>query len=130
MGEVHNAIRILFSWVQRNSRKRGAEMTYLPLTELLAGVAEEAAELAQAALKLHRVLDGTNPTPKSYVDAIRDFEEEIADVQLYLERISYNKMHVTDVKKIKAERWKTRLSNNNKTEQKFAPHCTNGCDKV
>ena len=105
-------------------------MQYLPLTELLAGVAEEAAELAQAALKLRRVLDGTNPTPKSYTDAILDFEEEIADVQLYLDRIAYNKTHVADVKKIKAERWKTRLSNNNKTEQKFAPQCTNGCDKV
>lgn len=105
-------------------------MIYLPLTELLAGVAEEAAELAQAALKLRRVLDGTNPTPKSYVDALRDFEEEIADVQLYLDRIAYNKTHVEEVKKIKTERWATRLSNNNKTEQKFAPRCTNKCDKV
>jgi hypothetical protein len=48
-------------------------MTYLPLTELLAGVAEEAAELAQAALKLRRAYDGTNPTPKPINEAIDAF---------------------------------------------------------
>jgi NTP pyrophosphatase (non-canonical NTP hydrolase) len=79
-------------------------MQYLPLTELLAGVAEEAAELAQAALKLRRVLDGTNPTPKSRAEAMLDFEEEIADVQLYLDRIAYDRVQVANVKKIKAER--------------------------
>ena len=33
----------------------------LPKTEILAQLAEEASELAQAALKLRRALDGTNP---------------------------------------------------------------------
>lgn len=37
----------------------------LPKTEILAQLAEEASELAQAALKLRRALDGTNPTPKN-----------------------------------------------------------------
>lgn len=37
----------------------------LPKTEIMAQLAEEASELAQAALKLRRALDGTNPTPKS-----------------------------------------------------------------
>lgn len=37
----------------------------LPKTEILAQLAEEASELAQAALKLRCALDGTNPTPKS-----------------------------------------------------------------
>lgn len=37
----------------------------LPKTEILAQLAEEASKLAQAALKLRRALDGTNPTPKS-----------------------------------------------------------------
>jgi hypothetical protein len=130
LGEVHNASRILFAWVQSNRRKRGAEMIYLPLTELLAGVAEEAAELAQAALKLRRVIDGTNPTPKPKEEAIDAFEEEIADLQIYLDRIAYSRQHVANIKKVKAERWATRLSNNNKTEQKFAPQCTTGCGKV
>ncbi len=105
-------------------------MIYLALTELLAGVAEEAAELAQAALKLRRAYDGTNPTPKPINEAIDAFEEEIADVQLYLDMIAYSRKHVAEIKKIKKERWQTRLSNNNKTEQKFAPNCTTGRDKV
>lgn len=37
----------------------------LSKTEILAQLAEEASELAQAALKLRRAMDGTNPTPKS-----------------------------------------------------------------
>ena len=35
---------------------------YLPDAEIVAQLAEEASELTQAALKLRRVLDGTNPT--------------------------------------------------------------------
>ena len=41
-------------------------------TEILALLAEEAAELAQAALKLRRVLDGTNPTPVTETEARRN----------------------------------------------------------
>lgn len=37
----------------------------LPPTEILAQMAEEHSEGAQAALKLRRALDGTNPTPKT-----------------------------------------------------------------
>ena len=42
---------------------------FLPDAELWAQLAEEAAELAQAALKIRRVLDGTNPTPKDIGEA-------------------------------------------------------------
>lgn len=52
----------------------------LPKTEILAQLAEEASELAQAALKLRRALDGTNPTPKSVEECKKAFEEEYADV--------------------------------------------------
>lgn len=52
----------------------------LPKTEILAQLAEEASELAQAALKLRRALDGTNPTPKSVAECQKAFEEEYADV--------------------------------------------------
>lgn len=51
----------------------------LPKTEILAQLAEEASELAQAALKLRRALDGTNPTPKSVEECRKAFEEEYAD---------------------------------------------------
>lgn len=36
----------------------------LPKAEILAQLAEEASELAQAALKLRRAIDKENPTPK------------------------------------------------------------------
>ena len=48
--------------------------------EILAGLAEECAELGQAALKLRRVLDGKNPTPKTLEEAKENLLEEIADV--------------------------------------------------
>lgn len=56
----------------------------VPREELLAGLAEEAAELAQAALKYRRALDGTNPTPMTAKEAEEALHEEIADVSLYL----------------------------------------------
>ena len=52
----------------------------LPKTEILAQLAEEASELAQAALKPRRALDGTNPTPKSVAECEANLTEEIADV--------------------------------------------------
>jgi NTP pyrophosphatase (non-canonical NTP hydrolase) len=52
----------------------------LPKTEILAQLAEEASELAQAALKLRRALDGTNPTPKSVGECEENLMEEFADI--------------------------------------------------
>lgn len=52
----------------------------LPKTEILAQLAEEASELAQAALKLRRALDGTNPTPKDIGECRYNILEEFADV--------------------------------------------------
>lgn len=46
----------------------------LPKTEILAQLAEEASELAQAAL------DGTNPTPKSVAECEANLMEEFADI--------------------------------------------------
>lgn len=43
-------------------------------------MAEEASELAQAALKLRRALDGTNPTPKSVAECEANLMEEFADI--------------------------------------------------
>lgn len=50
--------------------------------ELLAQLAEEATELAQAALKLRRAITEDNPTPKTPDEAIENLREEIADVDL------------------------------------------------
>lgn len=52
----------------------------LPKTEILAQLAEEASELAQAALKLRRALDGINPTPKSVAECEANLMEEFADI--------------------------------------------------
>lgn len=82
----------------------------IPVCELLAGLAEEAAELAQAALKLRRVYDGTNPTPMKEEDAIERFYEEIADVQLYLEHISLPQTYINEIMLQKQRRWENRLS--------------------
>ena len=59
----------------------------MPLNELLRQLAEEASEMAQAALKLRRVYDRTNPTPVSKEDALKHLYEEIADVWLTLKAL-------------------------------------------
>ena len=52
--------------------------------ELLCQLAEEASELAQAALKLRRCYNRTNPARVSKEDAMKALHEEIADVLLSL----------------------------------------------
>ena len=81
----------------------------LSQTELLAGLAEECCELGQAALKLRRFYDGTNPTPIDEEKATEDFYEEIADVMLYLNQIIYPKSYVEGIMNRKLNRWKQRL---------------------
>lgn len=49
---------------------------------LLEQLAEESAELAQAALKMARKIRNENPTPKSHTDCVVNLQEEIADVEL------------------------------------------------
>lgn len=56
----------------------------VPREELLAGLAEECAELSRAALKLRRALTGTNPTPVTVKEAEAALREEVADVALML----------------------------------------------
>lgn len=57
----------------------------LPEDELLAQLAEEAVELAHAALKLRRVIGGKNPTPVTPMQAEANLIEELADVKLCAE---------------------------------------------
>lgn len=81
----------------------------IPVTELLAGLAEEATELAQAALKLRRCYDRTNPTPADPDIQYECFLEEIGDVELYLDQMSINRQVIADYKAAKLERWQKRL---------------------
>lgn len=83
---------------------------FLTQDELLAGVAEEASELAQAALKLRRVLNGENPTPVSVQEAMLAFDEEIADVELCLEQVALKDCdRIRDIRNRKLARWIERL---------------------
>ena len=85
----------------------------LPLEELLCQLAEEGAELAQAALKLRRAITRKNPTPIKQSEAVKKLLEEIADVKLCLHvcelETVQNKIEVNRIIGLKAERWVERL---------------------
>ena len=81
----------------------------LPIEEHLAGLAEEAAELAQAALKLRRVYDGANPTPTEPEVAEENLYEEVADVLLYIKLLQMNNTYIDQLMSKKYERWCKRM---------------------
>lgn len=90
----------------------------LPKTEISAWLAEEASEPAQAALKLRRALDETNPTPKSVEECEENLIEELADIKVaftvYLsDSKPYIKSRVSEeiykTAEIKLDRWLSRL---------------------
>lgn len=57
------------------------ELVYgLPKAEVLAQMAEELTEAAQAALKLRRAMDGGNPTPISVDTGMNNLIEELRTV--------------------------------------------------
>ena len=90
----------------------------LPTPELLAQLAEEAAELGHAALKLRRVYDGTNPTPKTYEEALGDLIEEIADVNLLLDVLGMNNLdRRIPIMEKKLTRWERRLRKNGRKQE-------------
>ena len=92
--------------------------------ELLAQLAEEAIELAHAALKLRRTYILTNPTPVRTVDAIDNLVEEIADVSLVLDVLNLDpltEMEIDIIKAKKMERWAYRLKNRPQSEGIFFP---------
>ena len=83
----------------------------IPEEELLVQLAEEASELAQAALKFHRVLDGRNPTPVRLSEAWANLQEEISDVFLCLTVLEINPVdqeYLVSMQQ-KLDRWVGRL---------------------
>lgn len=87
---------------------------YISPAEMLAQLAEESAELAQAALKLRRALDGTNYTPKSVEDCKRCFFEEIADINVCISALIHagfklDYSYIYRMEAGKAARWEARL---------------------
>lgn len=83
----------------------------LGMPEVLAQLAEEAAELSQAALKLRRALEKRNPTPTAAAVADKDLQEEFADVLLCMTMVGLEKGIVERTIRAKAHRWATRLEN-------------------
>ena len=84
--------------------------------EVLTQLAEEAAELAQAALKLRRAITGKNPTPINEGYALQGLLGEIADVNACVACASFsNKDYgvMLDLRDYKLERWATRLEDAN-----------------
>ena len=84
---------------------------HLPQDELLAQLAEECAELSQAALKLRRALTGINPTPVAADEARRNLVEEAADVYNVLGLLldAEDNAEIYSIIRGKKERWLKRL---------------------
>lgn len=85
---------------------------YLPESEILAQLAEEASELSQAALKLRRAEGGINPTPTDIGTAMTHLLEEIADVYNCVEALELtaeNECIISSIMNDKRKRWVNRL---------------------
>ena len=83
---------------------------FLAPPELLAQLAEEATELAHAALKLRRVMDKRNPTPVCFEDALENLTEEMADVLLCMDQLNLTDAEeIEEIKSSKLDRWISRL---------------------
>ena len=78
---------------------------------MLEQLAEEAAELAQAALKCARILRDENPTPVSMEDAVANLSEEVTDVSTCLDELKIYPMK--DIYEAKRARWLGRLEEKN-----------------
>lgn len=73
-------------------------------------VAEEAVELAHAAMKMQRILNGTNPTPVTEKEAIGKVMEEICDLYNALEVLKLDaNMKYDQIRKKKMARWVERI---------------------
>lgn len=74
-------------------------------------LAEEATELAHAALKLARITRGENPTPVGRSEALDALIEELGDVRLCAAVLGdlYGSLNTVDTERQKLERWKHRL---------------------
>lgn len=95
---------------------------YLTPSEILAQMAEEGAELTQAALKLRRAIDKKNPTPKSIDECSNNLTEEFADVLVCLTvfaeafDVDFDSLmnEIGDIGEAKMKRWAERLEEANK----------------
>lgn len=79
----------------------------VPVAARLEQLAEEAAELGHAALKMARIIRGENPTPADFIDSLRRLREEYTDVAV---AGSAAKLKIDrDVYDSKLARWAVRI---------------------
>lgn len=82
-------------------------------TSRLMQVAEEAAELIQAAAKLARIKAGDNPAAVSREQAMQNLVEEIADVKIAIDALQLDDIlpnrAVEEVEREKLDRWFERV---------------------
>lgn len=95
--------------LELNETKETVIRRYLSKPAVFEQMAEEASELAQAALKYARILRNENPTPKTETDAINDIIEEWTDLhvvgeimELTIDSLCFD---------FKMKRWYERLQN-------------------
>lgn len=100
----------VFRALERKSEDLQRIKKYLGDKELLIQLAEEAAELAQAATKYYRAIDGKNPTDVSIIEAEEHLQEEAGDVLLLLYTIGIDSGEVAGTIYSKTARWMDRLS--------------------
>ena len=83
-------------------------------SELLEKLSLASTKLGKAALKLRRVLDGRNPTPKTEEEARADLIEEVADVYNVLGFLlnAEDNTEVYNIIQRKKDRWLGRLEEN------------------
>lgn len=86
----------------------------LPKRVLLEGLAEECCELAQAALKTIRAIDGTNPTPMNEKECTIKIYEEITDILMVLEALGVIQDGTTEMSP-KWKRWANRIKEHNES---------------
>ena len=79
--------------------------------DILCQLADEAAELSQAALKLRRAITGTNPAPVDFDTAYDNLLEEIADVEGAVKVLTLDrkKEEIAKISSDKITRWAQRL---------------------
>lgn len=95
--------------IEKNSNRLDAIRKVLGKEELLAGLAEEAGEVVQAASKYRRSLNGANPTDVPPISADENLQEELADLLLYAVIVGVDEGLIAETIYKKTKRWCVRL---------------------
>jgi len=77
--------------------------------DLYGQLAEECAELAQAASKMQRILRGVNPTTTTEMECVKNLEEEFTDILVVTDVLGLRRND--KIYEMKMLRWNKRLAN-------------------